>query len=727
VANDLTRTRRPEEEPSDFYIPATRNLHDGRIRTLKSGDGFALLDRNGDALAVPDGVLGFYWRDTRHLSRLDLEIDGWRPLLLGSTIQAAQALLAVDLTNPDIWSEGHLHLQRDTIHILRSLFIEDDALHQRVLIRSFSDRTQRLTIRFRFDADFVDLFEVRGIRRARRGSLAKSLQPQGGVRFSYLGLDQVERRTFVAFEPTPDHLDCAEARIALEIPPGGSKAAFAEVSCGGGTDEATPRRRFLLSSRRRRSAQASAGRTRVETDNAVLNEVLERATADLDMLITQTPAGPYPYAGVPWFSTPFGRDGVITALFLLWLDPALGKGVLRFLASTQAQAENREADAEPGKILHEMRSGEMARTGEVPFALYYGSVDSTPLFVVLAGRYWRRTGDLETIAALWPNIQAALGWIDRYGDLDGDGLVEYAAKSDRGLLNQGWKDSNDSVFHADGALAEGPIALIEVQAYVYAARRHGAELARMLGLGSVADRLERQAEELRRLIEERFWIPEMSGYALALDGRKRPCQVRSSNAGHALFGCLASNDRAPKLARALLSRESFSGWGIRTIAEGERRYNPMSYHNGSVWPHDNAMIALGFAQYGLTEHAARLFSGLFEAARRFELRRLPELFCGFPRKRHASPTAYPVACAPQAWSSAAPFALLQACLGLSFAPEEGEIRFHRPRLPEFLDRLAIRGLRMGGNEIDVLIQRAGGSVSVHAHALRGHAPVVVTL
>jgi glycogen debranching enzyme len=726
VANELVQTRRPEEEPSDFYIPATRNLHDGRLRTLKSGDGFALLDRNGDVLAGPEGVLGFYFRDTRHLSRLELEIDGWRPLLLGSTIQAAEGLLAVDLTNPDIWSEGRLLLPRDTIHILRSLFVEGDALNQRVLIRSFSDRPQRVTVRFRFDADFVDLFEVRGIARARRGSLAKSLQPNGRVEFSYLGLDQIERRTSLAFGPAPDHLDCGEARIELEIAPGACDAVFARVSCGTLSEDAEPRRRFLLALRRRRREQPSFRRTRIETDNAVLNEVLERAAADIDMLTTQTALGPYPYAGVPWFSTPFGRDGAITALFLLWLDPGLGKGVLRFLASTQARDEKHESDAEPGKVLHEMRSGEMAQTGEVPFALYYGSVDSTPLFVVLAGLYWRRTGDLETIAALWPNLQAALGWIDRHGDLDGDGLVEYAAKSDRGLLNQGWKDSNDSIFHADGALAEAPIALIEVQAYVYAARRHGAELARMLGLSTIADRLDRQAEELRRLIEERFWIAEMGSYALALDGRKRPCQVLSSNAGHALFGGLASKDRAPVLARSLLARESFSGWGIRTIAEGERRYNPMSYHNGSVWPHDNAMIALGFARYGLTEHAAQLFSGLFEAARRFDLRRIPELFCGFPRRRHSGPTAYPVACAPQAWSSAAPFALLQACLGLSFVPE-GEIRFHRPRLPEFLDRLAIRDLALGENEIDVLIHRAGGSVSVHTHRRRGDVPVVVTL
>jgi glycogen debranching enzyme len=724
----VARTRQPEEEPPEFYIPATRNLHDGRIRTLKSGDGFALLDRHGDASVSSDGVLGLYWRDTRHLSRFELEIDGWRPLLLSSNVQAPQAILAVDLTNPDILFSGQLELQRDTLHISRSLFLDNGACHQRLLIRSFSDRRRQLTVRFRFDADFADLFEIRGTPRARRGHLSKSLKSEAEVQFSYLGLDGVQRQTSIAFEPTPHHLDCGEARIKLELAPGASNALFAEVSCVHPTESA-PRRRFLVSLRRRRGEEASsaAGHTRLETDNAVFNEVLERAVADLAMLTTETASGPYPYAGVPWFSTPFGRDGAITALFTLWTDPALARGVLQFLASTQARAEKRDADAEPGKILHEMRSGEMAQTGEVPFGLYYGSVDSTPLFVLLAGHYWRRTGDLDTVAALWPQIAAALDWVDRYGDLDGDGLIEYAAKADSGLLNQGWKDSNDSIFHADGALAQGPIALIEVQAYVHEARWLGAVLARKLGHSDLARDLERKAEELRMLIEERFWLAELDTYALALDGGKRPCRVRSSNAGHVLFGNVASGPRAAAMARTLLARESFSGWGIRTIAEGEPRYNPMSYHNGSVWPHDNAMIALGLAEYGLTAEAARLLSGLFEAARRFELRRLPELFCGFARRRHAGPTAYPVACAPQAWSSAAVFALLQACLGLSFAPDQRQVRFRRPRLPEFLDRLAIRGLTLGENEIDVVIHRAGGSVSVHAYPRRGDLPVVVTL
>jgi len=728
MADDPVAARRAEDA-SQFYIPATRNLHDGRLRTLKHGDSFALLDRHGDVVAGPGGVLGLYHRDTRHLTRFELQGEGWRPLLLSSNVQAPITLLAADLANPEIQHGDRLEMESDVVHILRSAFLDHSVFHQRLLIRSFSNRSHYLRLHLFYDADFRDVFEIRGMERDRSGELRKSIDPGGRVRFTYQGLDGIQRHTIIAFEPAPAHFDCEEALFELSLAPRSRTALFIGASCAQSMDEATPRRQFLSAMKRQRQehSEGTIGRVRLESDNAVFNEILDRSAADLTMLITSTPYGPYPYAGVPWFSTPFGRDGIITALFLLWIDPSIAKGVLRYLAATQSQKNDPSADAEPGKILHETRSSEMANTGEVPFGLYYGSVDATPLFVILAGLYWRRTGDLDTIAELWPNIEAALAWTERYGDLDGDGFVEYAAKAGRGLINQGWKDSSDSICHADGTLAEGPIALVEVQAYVYAARRHGAELARQLGQGAVAAALEMRAAALRDAFEARFWSDEIDDYALALDGAKRRCAVRASNAGHALFGHIARPDRAALVAEKLLGAESFSGWGIRTLPSGEARYNPMSYHNGSVWPHDNAMIALGFAEYGLTELAAQLFEGLFEAARRFELRRLPELFCGFLRRRHGGPTAYPVACAPQAWSSAAPFALLQASLGLSFASKRGELRLHRPRLPEFLDRLAIKGVRMGENEIDIIIYRLGANVSVHARKRRGHLPVVVTL
>jgi glycogen debranching enzyme len=397
---------------------------------------------------------------------------------------------------------------------------------------------------------------------------------------------------------------------------------------------------------------------------------------------------------------------------MLWFDPSVARGVLRRLAYYQAKDDDPEADAQPGKILHEMRQGEMAALGEVPFRLYYGSVDSTPLFVMLAGMYAQRTGDWGLIRELWPSIEAALSWIDGPADIDRDGFVEYYRATEDGLANQGWKDSVDAVFHADGRLAEGPIALAEVQGYVYAAKNLAAFCARRLGLPKHAAELEAEAAALAERFEAAFWCPGIDTYALALDGAKEPCRVRTSNAGQVLFTGIAAPDRARKVGRDMLDPAFFSGWGIRTVAQGEPRYNPMSYHDGSVWPHDNALIAAGLARYGLKAQLDRVFRGLFDAAAYMDLRRLPELFCGFKRYRGRGPTLYPVACSPQAWASGTPFALLQASLGLEFDPDANEIRLRNPRLPPFLEEAYLSNLRLGGASVDMVIRRHDTDVSL---------------
>jgi glycogen debranching enzyme len=508
----------------------------------------------------------------------------------------------------------------------------------------------------------------------------------------------------------------------LDLPPGGRAALFLSISCG---NPARPERSFLDGIKRARRATLAARRRgpRITIASEHMNQVIERSAADLYMLCTDTAQGPYPYAGIPWYSTTFGRDGILTAIEALWMDPAIARGVLCRLAALQATTLDPEADAEPGKILHEMRGGEMAALGEVPFRQYYGSVDSTPLFLLLAGLYFERTGDLALMRRLWPSFLAALAWIDGPGDADGDGFVEYHRANENGLANQGWKDSFDSVFHADGELATGPIALVEVQAYVHGAKRKLAKVALALGEAAAAATLEAEAERLRQHFEEAFWCEELGTYALALDGAKRPCRVVASNAGHALFGGIAAPERAASVARVLLDTPSFSGWGVRTVARTQARYNPMSYHNGSVWPHDNALIALGLARYGLKSELLRIVDAIFAAATLMDLQRLPELYCGFRRRGRTGPTLYPVACAPQAWAAATPFALLQAALGMSFDPENERVRFAEPYLPSQFHCVAIHGLELGGTRLDVEIQGRGRDVSfaVTGRSGPGHA------
>jgi glycogen debranching enzyme len=707
----------------DYHIEAQTSLVERVLRTLKEGDSFAVLDSYGDIGTFGETPEGLFHRDTRYLSLFEMRIDGKRPLLLGSVIQDDNASLSVDLTNPDS-TDPDAGFLRDTIAIDRTKLLWQGAAYERIGFRNFDDKPHRFRISFRFDADFRDLFEVRGAKRSRRGQRSARVLDPSTAQFRYVGLDEVERQTRLCFEPRPARLQTGGAEFEIELEPGGCTSILVAIICDEG--EPAPRAGFLQAYRdARRALRATKRRiARIESANTLFDEVISRSLSDVAMLVSETENGPYPYAGVPWFSTVFGRDGIITAMMMLWLDPSLAKGVLKHLAANQATQVDAAADAQPGKILHEIRHGEMAMLGEVPFRRYYGSVDSTPLFVMLAGMYFDRTGDRDTIAAIWPNLKAALAWCDEYGDRDGDGFVEYHRETENGLANQGWKDSQDSVFHDDGTLAIGPIALCEVQGYVYAAKRAGAKLALLLGEPDLARRLEAAATKLQRDFEAAFWCEEIGTYALALDGEKRPCRVRSSNAGHTLFTGIADPRRARRVAAALVGQEGSSGWGIRTIAQGEARYNPMSYHNGSIWPHDNALIALGFARYGLKREAARVFDAIFGAATYQDLRRLPELFCGFLRRPHRGPTAYPVACTPQAWAAATPFGLLAACLGLELTHERGEIRFVEPALPAFTDEIVLRGLQLGTGRVDVRLRREGGDVSVSILAREGDVRVI---
>jgi glycogen debranching enzyme len=721
------RTAKRQREAA-VETPFTSSLAESPTRprhVMKHGDAFLLVDSHGDIGAAPGDSDGLFLRDTRYLSHLEVRLNGLQPLLLGSNLSNDNCVLTVDLANPDLVDREHVVLEKNLLHASRTLFVAGDALHQRLAVHNYGASALSLLISFTFGSDFADLFEVRGLTRARRGQSFVEMR-EGQVTLNYEGLDRVIRRTQIRFEPTPTALTDSSASFRLSLKPQGSATIYATVCCDPSERERAP---FLRIMRRthREMKQLMRSATRIHTSNDRFNEMLRRSTVDLAMLLTETPQGLYPYAGIPWYSTTFGRDGLITALQSLWLDRRMTLAVLRRLAALQATEFDDVSEAQPGKILHEMRSGEMANLNEVPFGLYYGSVDSTPLFVLLAGQYVQATGDLETAKELWPAIERALSWIDGAGDPDQDGFIEYHRHADNGLVNQGWKDSRDAVFHADGRLAEGPIALCEVQGYVYLAKRLAADCARRLGFAARGEALDAEADRLQACFEDAFWCEELDTYALALDGNKVPCRVRTSNAGQVLFSGIAAPDRARKIAAQLMEPACFSGWGIRTVSVVERRYNPMSYHNGSVWPHDNALIVLGFSRYRAKSEVGRIFRALFDAATYFDLHRLPELFCGFPRFTSRGPTLYPVACAPQAWASGTFFALLKASLGIEQDPWKKEIRFRSPTLPNFLDEVVLNGLTAGSGSVDVVIRRHAARTSLEVLRAEGNINVKTEL
>jgi glycogen debranching enzyme len=725
----------------DFYILSSSARIDDRTRVLKHGDTFAVFDRFGDVEQVGTGEHGIYHLDTRFLSRLVLRLQEKRPLLLSSMVTDDNTVLLVDLMNPDVGGNGAVRIHRGEVHLSRAKLLWETTCHERLRIHNYGRSPAELTLCIEFDADFADIFEVRGLERERCGRRLPPRISHDEVLLAYEGLDKCIRRTRIAFDPPPSQLSESEARYQIHLAPQSGSRYRMAISCsveetGQTAAEDGAETAFVVgpgTSWFEEAAEAAAAaftearadKPVIFTSNEQFNDWLNRSLADLQMLRTETPHGPYPYAGVPWFSTPFGRDGIISALECLWFDPSVARGVLRYLAETQADVEDTAKDAQPGKILHEARSGEMSVLGEVPFGKYYGSTDATPLFVVLADEYYARTGELGFVRSIWPHVERALDWLDRCGDADGDGFVEYARGSPRGLLHQGWKDSQDSVFHQDGTLATPPIALCEVQGYVYAARIAGASLASALGMPERAASLTEQASILQRRFQQAFWCEDLSTYALALDHRKRRCRVRASNAGHCLFSGIASASHARRVADTLTGEASFSGWGVRTIAVGEARYNPMSYHNGSVWPHDNALIAAGLGRYGFKDEVLKILTGLFDASLSFDLHRLPELFCGFPRRTGDSPTLYPVSCAPQAWASGAALMLLQACLGLQVRGTDKKLVFSDPRLPEYLHEVHISGLRVGDGSIDLVLVRHAEDVGVHILRREGDVGMVV--
>jgi len=716
----------------EYYVLASSLASRRRKHVLAHGDTFAVLDQSGDVPATVEEEVGLFYRGTRHLSVFELVVGGVPPFFLSARVTPDGVRAVANLTNGDL-DVGGDSVPRSTVSIRRTTLVCGPALRMRLVLHSFSAEPLRLQFQLRVAADFRDVFEVRGVHRARSGEREPPRVDGRTLVLAYRGLDGMRRVTRCTISGADTRWDGGRALVDVAFAPREERTVDVLVDCAqDGVGARTPTDFAEASATRARDHRAwEDERAALHAADDGFASVLAQAMTDVFMLTA--PAAPgtwhdvdrYVYAGIPWFATVFGRDGLITARQLLAFAPGLARSVLRVLAALQGKKEDELRDEQPGKIIHEARYGEMAATGEVPFGRYYGSVDATPLFCMLLGDYTRATGDLALARELWPNALAALDWIARYGDRDGDGYVEYQRTSDHGLLNQGWKDSGDAIFHRDGTLAEPPIALVEVQGYRYAALHAMADVADALGEPG-ADGWRRDAAALRERINADFWIAAEDTYALALDRGKQPCAVVASNPGHLLYCGVPDDARAERLAARLLRTDLFCGWGIRTLASGQARYNPMSYHNGSVWPHDNSLIAAGLRRYGRVEGVLQVLSALVEAALHFEDRRLPELFCGFGRRRDAPPVPYPVACRPQAWAAGSVFLLLEAALGLELDALQRRVVFRQPQLPAWLAWLELRNVRVGTARLDVNMQRGKYGASLEIVRKDGDVEIVET-
>ena len=692
--------------------------------TLKDANTFLLADALGDIQGSDDGLFS---NDTRMLSRFELAVAGRRPSLLGAAISHDNTLFTAHLTNRPLPALGERSIPQGVIHIERSRFLWESRLYERLRLTNFSDLVAQVPLKLGFAADFADIFEVQGHVRAERGRYLPATVKGATVCLAYCGRDDLVRSTEIKFSRLPTAISPQKAEFLVELQRGDVAEMFIEIGAEEGNlpsqerfDEALHRLSVSMQNRLRDGASIS-------TSGRLFNEWIDKSYSDLALLTTALPTGPYPYAGIPWFATQFGRDAIITSLQTLWLNPRLAAGVLRFLASTQAREESAFRDSQPGKIMHEMRRGEMAVMREVPFGQYYGGVDTTPLFVMLAGAYERHTGDRTLIDEIWTSLVAATEWIERRLDSSPTGFLDYMRGEQTGLANQAWKDSHDSMFYADGRFPSGPLAVVEVQGYAYAALMAMSELAAVRSDQGRSAAWSARAERLREAIEHRFWVPEINFYAIAIDGDGRPCSVPASNAGHLLFCGVPSEEHAAIVTAQLLSSRFTSGWGIRTLATGEVRYNPMAYHNGSIWPHDTSLCAAGISRYGGRTQVVQILNEIFEVANHFAMR-LPELYCGFPRIASQGPVPYPVACLPQAWSSGSVFMLLQASLGVRIDGRRKEVHIERPLLPIGIESLSIRDLPVGDVRIDLEFHRIGEEVvAVPAKHLDGSVRVLAHL
>jgi glycogen debranching enzyme len=705
--SELVEIVAPYPEPRLLY----QNTEPRKVNNLTLIDGKTFLSTTVAGDIMPPGApdAGFFHDDTRFLSRLELRVDGYRTVVLSSSTEQTFAS-QIELTTGKGTTRDTYEIPEKTVHIRREQLLASDTLFDNFSFENFNFKELELTIELAYEADFIDVFQVRGVARQVPGHYYQPVVRRDSIVFHYCGLDRVARETIIHLSPEPEHIDGTTARWKLRLPPFRRFQLHTTIvpqvegkrSRAGRTD-------FSQQLRMRRDALAewASHSTGFHSSNGIFNHMVGTSKGDFHALQIPEARERVIAAGIPWFATMFGRDSIIAAYQSLMLNPHLATQTLRVLAMHQGKEKNDWRDEEPGKILHEYREGEMTRAGEMPFGPYYGSVDATPLWLILLSETFNWTADEELVKDMLPHAYRALDWIDHYADLDGDGFVEYLRRSPKGLVNQGWKDSWDAIMHRDGEVANPPIALCEVQGYVYEAKYRMASLMRSFGDTRTADKLKKDAAEMAKRFEKSFWMPKLGFYAMALDRDKKQTQVISSNAGQLLFTRMLPQERAKTVTQRFMRDDLFSGWGWRTISRDERIFNPLSYHRGSIWPHDNSLIAHGMALYEFREPANRLFTGLFQAALKFRDYRLPELFCGIERREHDEPVQYPVSCSPQAWASGAVFLLLMSVLGIRPSAPRKELNVVNPSLPDFLDHLSIRNMRVGGSRVGLDFTRRG--------------------
>jgi glycogen debranching enzyme len=684
-------------------------------------------DPMGDIPSDNPSSLGLYYQDTRFLSRFELTVEGTKPIFLSSSTNK-HYIATFQYVNPPLVLGNGQRVGQQTVSIRRSRFVTGYGAYERLGFLNCNQFAIELEVVIAVDADFRDIFAVRGFKTQRVSGQIMIEFGGENIIFEYRGRDGFKRSTEVTFSRPPEAISTHELRFCVFLEPQHHDSIVVRIQprVGRGTrrlnvDFDAELERLAASYRRWDDSS-----TKISTNNELFDrEILRASRYDIRCLLEQTRFGPVPDAGVPWYAVPFGRDAIITALQTLVYNPDIAEGTLRFLAATQGTKVDEYKEEEPGKIMHELRRGELARLREVPHTPYFGTVDATPLFLVLFVETMDWSASDRLHDDIMPAAIRALDWIDDYGDIDGDGYVEYITHRPGGVQNQGWKDSANAVQYEDGSNAIPPIALVEVQGYVYHAKLGMARMLRRRGDVDLAGRLEAQAQDLRSRFNRDFWMEDEQFYALALDRDKRPIRSVTSNAGHCLWSGICEPAKAEAAAKRLIAPDMFSGWGVRTLSALSPNYNPMSYHNGSVWPHDTGLIALGLRRAGYADESITLTKALIEAAARFSDARLPELFCGFGRDHrfNSSPTAYIVSCSPQAWAAGCIFMLLHAIVDIR--PDVARGKLHvAPVLPDLFRRIALSNLRVGSGRMSISIEKRGDDTLVETVA-RGKVPLQV--